>query len=58
VEGEVRLVDCREEGGVTVEIPQIFHAGAWGTCSAESRYDYDADRTEVMLSTQACDGPT
>ena len=54
----MRLVDCREEGGVTVEIPQIFHAGAWGTCSAESRYDYDADRTEVMLSTQAFDGPT
>ena len=55
----MRLVDCREEGGVTVEIPQIFHAGAWGTfCSAESRYDYVADRTEVMLSTQACDGPT
>ena len=50
VEGAVRLVDSREEDGVTIGIPQIFHAGAWGTfCDGDvDAYDYDDGLTEVI----------
>ena len=56
----MRLVDSREQDGVTTGIPQIFHAGAWGSfCSRDVGYfDYNADLTEVNLLPLSCDGPT
>ena len=56
----MRLVDSREEDGVTVGTPQVFHAGAWGSfCSGDvGIFDYNDDLTEVILLTLSCDGPT
>eukprot|EP00892_Ulva_mutabilis_P004105 jgi/Ulvmu1/2066/UM121_0007.1 len=34
-EGSVRITNMEEKGNVTVGIPEVFHAGAWGTiCEA------------------------
>lgn len=55
-EGAVRLVDTEERGDATIGVPQIFHAGAWGTlCDGDNTdYGYEELWSEVCQLLDAC----